>query len=407
MDNKSVIFHALVFFLVAFWAANPNAWGIDSTLFGRGVNTLLILALLIDLFDYKSILNPKTKSINLYIILFCALIIFSGYVNEDFAQQFDFDGIVLGENRSFTAQSWRYAILRAMGILYFFLCNERIMHYNKQNLFLKCLFLFLLFYTALMFVSVILSRNSLEASTAWGGKFLASYTFLYFIVIFCLYKLEFSGRHFYRRNVITILMLSTLFSFKTECTTGMLGSLSFLILFIFPNITNVIKKPALLLVTLIFFNTVLFFFSTWILSYPFVQDFIVDVLHEDLTLTGRIGIYSKIVEVFNESPWYGLGVGNYAGISFNLTGCANAQNGLINLFLELGIIGCFLFLIILYKLSKEADIHSTYNLYLLIFLLSEIIISAVEIPFSEVAFYSILSLFVLNKNYNEIKSPLV
>ena len=46
-----------------------------------------------------------------------------------------------------------------------------------------------------------------------------------------------------------------------------------------------------------------------ILAIPSVQYLIVDILNEDLTLTGRTYIYTRMLDLMDTQPWFGYGNG--------------------------------------------------------------------------------------------------
>ena len=128
-----------------------------------------------------------------------------------------------------------------------------------------------------------------------------------------------------------------------------------------------------------------------------MQDFIVNVLHEDLTLTGRLMIFENIMEAFNNNIWFGYGYGNSNLISVYYMCGENPQNGLIEVFLNIGIVGCLTFFMVIYNACKFVRIDHYYKYPTLVYLFTMIVISTIEVPFQKIfIFVTMLLLLTLN-----------
>lgn len=290
----------------------------------------------------------------------------------------------------------KHAFRYGLKILFSVLFMQRVFYYHKVKEFLTLSFKILLVYVLIMDASV-MSSPSDDGSSAviWGGKFIVSYTNLFLVTIYYLLHPNLELR--YKKRFLSLIFLSIVVTSYSSCTTVTFTLIIFAIMALQHKIKNIkwLYKPLFFVFILLICDSLLFFFSTWLLSYDVVQDFIVNVLNKDLTLTGRLNIYNKIVDIFQESPWIGSGIGNFNVISVFLTGCENAQNGLVNLYIELGFIGCIIVIAWignLLRMIKPLD----FSVYPIIaFLYVEIIISMVEIPFSYTFFYFMTSLLIL------------
>ncbi len=80
-------------------------------------------------------------------------------------------------------------------------------------------------------------------------------------------------------------------------------------------------------------------FLLQLLQVPFVKHIVVDVLGENLTLTGRDLIYSGLRAVISESPILGYGYGNAAVAMY--VGYGNAQNSIMETLVNYGVVGLF------------------------------------------------------------------
>ena len=104
------------------------------------------------------------------------------------------------------------------------------------------------------------------------------------------------------------------------------------------------------------------------LAIMFLTFILINLLHNDLNISQRIGIYSYWIPKIMYSPYYGVGISLKLQSLFFTTKfpiphdlfnhdphiVLHAHNYFIDLILQIGIIGFVLFLILIYKLSKAA-----------------------------------------------------
>lgn len=170
-------------------------------------------------------------------------------------------------------------------------------------------------------------------------------------------------------------------SIIVQCTTALIGSI---ILFYFLSRWNKTHKwiynPLFALLFLLICSSFFFIFSN-ILDNSFVQYILVDILNEDPTLTGRMGIYQSLIGFLSLGSIWGYGLGNSHFILAYLFGVANAQNGILDVWIEQGLIGTFLFLCILFILIKhiEKNFYKLFTYPILAFIYTYIYLSSVEI----------------------------
>ena len=118
-----------------------------------------------------------------------------------------------------------------------------------------------------------------------------------------------------------------------------------------------------------------------------------------MSLTGRIQIYTDIQEAFTESPWIGLGYGNAIVVAKYYTDAYNTQNGLVELFIQTGVIGVVTFLFLVYTASKALDKNNIIKYVLVAFIYAIIGISTVEIPFKHNFIFFLSFCFIQRKGY--------
>ena len=398
MSRINLVSSTLIMCYLAFFDVNLFALGFSPTLTGQITNFLFGIAVLANYKNLKYVFSNSFKWINIFTIILCAIMVYSSYKNQDQLSSF--------YSLKYTQEiEPRHILWRGLKIFYCVYFMELVVKYNKITDFLHIVRTYLLFYCCVTTIVVFLGVNR----DMWGGKFSICYIDVYLVIVHCLLTGLKTAKD--RRQLVILLFITTLVSLLTKCSTIIVALLliyafTFFKISIFPRI---LQKPLIMLLYLLFCSVVLFYFSSWALSFEIVQRFILDVLNEDLTLTGRLLIYEKIQEVFAENLWLGLGPGNYSMVAFFLTHCENAQNGLVNLFLEIGLLGVFAFITWLYLMFRNSC-RNVNAFPLVVFTYAWITISAVEIPFSYMSFYVMTAFFILfstSKKISNGKSALV
>lgn len=404
MKNRSVIFYSLSIFWILFM---KGTWfGFNPMIDGWIKNALSCFLLMSLLFNIKNFLGGKYKYINVSLLLFCVISYVSALINFDDVNALNVLGRSGGEIIDLKAQipkSVLYQMISLLATAYFI---EKFSEIGKIRLMIKTVFYALLL--LLVFVDIdAFTTIDVETGNSYliGNKFAVTYSNIYICVLYALLNPEFTRKSrilFYILAIITFLV-----SLHTECSTALMGIVLYIALveFIPQHIKLKLYSLRTLFLSLFICDILFFFFTTWFLQFPIVQDFIVDVLHEDLTLTGRLIIYEKIQEAFAENPWLGYGAGNSSVISVLYTGFYDAQNGLVDMFVQVGILGCIAFLSFLYSIFRYLKVYNTSitnkSVYPIIaFVYIMIAISMVEIPFNnKFIFFTMLLLTNSTKDF--------
>lgn len=115
-----------------------------------------------------------------------------------------------------------------------------------------------------------------------------------------------------------------------------------------------------------------------ILAIPSVQYLIVDILNEDLTLTGRTYIYTRMLDLMDTQPWFGYGNGTATFFTtyYIHEKLTNTQNGLLNDYIDWGIIGVICLIILTYSVLRSAS--SRINPFICL-IYTYIVLSSIEI----------------------------
>lgn len=228
------------------------------------------------------------------------------------------------------------------------------------------------------------------------GKFPTAYVLLFYLMFFCmcwngnrLVSVRFKKQVFMLAAVGCIGICSLI-----ETATGILAILAFTVLVLFGgNIEKLIKNPIAIL-CLIISSMFFVFLLGEILQIELVQNFIVNILHEDLSLTGRMELYSLLFPLVMKSGLWGGGFGSYVAATLAYHGWYNAQNGLAEIILTYGFVGGITFLLLVFFSFVFAKNHGRL-LYLTILVF--VIVAIVEIPFNS-SFILLLSLSQIDYN---------
>lgn len=267
--------------------------------------------------------------------------------------------------------------------------------YGYMKMFINNLYKILCFYCMMSIISLIIVGSTATDDLFYyfaGNKFRTSY---YFILLASTYLLKcywkIKSNYLYKLRYITLCLFVSFVCYTLRCSTAVVGSMLLLVLFIIPEkLINIIKKRSTVLISLIVVTIILPTIQS-ILKNPYINYFIVNILGENIGLTGRFVIYEKVPFVIENSKILGHGYGNYAVGS--VVGFGNAQNGMLQILVDYGIIGYigFIFLVT-YCFSKALKVKNNYFYGAYVFVYIMIFCSIIEVCFNYM-FY--ISLFLL------------
>lgn len=342
-----------------------------STTYTRLLRIFLILASVILLLTKKGLYKlKKDDSVYLFIILYTLIIILSAIINHN---------ITYGIEVSISILFFYYFMAYAQSIER---CNEVI------DVFYYCTFGWLLVNDCLMLATSLFNGSN---DYLIGNKFDVSYLHIFWTILYY-QKSERSQYHPIMKRIFLLIHIGVTIwiTIFTECNTAMVGCFILFILYFMKNVIyKVLQKPWFGVTFVVVMDSVLVLFSS-ILNNKIIRFFVEDVLGKDVTLTGRITIYENIGLVLKSNIWLGNGYGSSYAITTMILGAQspNAQNGLLNIIVETGILGVMCFLFLLYKTISKCTIKSY---PILIFIYMFIVLSSVEITFDSF-FIAILAL---------------
>ena len=147
-------------------------------------------------------------------------------------------------------------------------------------------------------------------------------------------------------------------------------------------------------------TTVFVFVFDAVLAFQPIQSFIINFLHKDITLTGRVIIYKFIPEILNNHLLFGYGHGSSYETWMKFTHIyPNSQNGYIDCIVEQGLLATIILLLLVMltiSIFKKSGLREKkfYPMLMLIYTYS--IISCVEVTISIVFVWWIVLLFLLS-----------
>ena len=237
-----------------------------------------------------------------------------------------------------------------------------------------------------------------------GNKFYLCYSNVFLATIYLLRRPIDVKQN--RTKVKVLLLITFLLSIKTGCTTMIIGSLFYYFMIFTRKQETFLYKPLTYIITLFVCDILFFVAVTWIMTLPIVQYVVVDILGEDLTLTGRLGMYERLGDVLTECPLYGFGIGNASMTTTMYLIGDNAQNGLFNLFIECGFIGTIIYLVAILLLLRKTNGEKFYY-PIICFIYMMLLLSTIEVTFTPYFTAIIMLLLLNNKDVITINSSLI
>lgn len=229
-----------------------------------------------------------------------------------------------------------------------------------------------------------------------GGKFTSAYMLIFFLMFYYINLEDSLTNKVRKRDKLKFIALSILCIVLCafyQTATGIVAIISFCLIILFgKNILKIFNYPFVVILFVVL-SMVLIFLLSNILNVSFVKYIIVHILHEDLTLTGRLELYKLLLPLLRKASYFGFGYGSYVTTRLGYHGWYDSQNGLAEIILTYGYIGCISFLILIYTSIKKSKVYfEPLNAVLLIF----IIIAIIEVPFNS-KFILLLAILMFSK----------
>lgn len=397
--SKNIIF---LFTFIGFWLIFfPTSLIIPNPTYNGWLNNLLILVMLWYFrTDIRYFFGGKFRWFNISVFSFCIIGIVSIILNADTIDMFSMSRFRNGEEKFYTGiTSPKQSIYYSLSTVVLTLFVERLSTEHKVTFFLNYLWKMSLFLWAWCnfdaFTHVVVGESI--GGYIMGTKFQVGYYNLFVCTLYW-YLHPLLAKRSEKIVMLMFLLVSFLSCVHTKCSTLSIGTfVFFMFIYVIPKrMRYSMSYGTFLVLSIVILDLSFFFFTTWFLQFPIAQEIIVNVLNEDLTLTGRLGIFEKITEAFENNLWLGYGNGNSRIVSLFYTGVENPQNGLIEVFLNTGLLGSVSFLAMVFFAAQQITGKDWYKYPLVTYVLVMIVVSTVEVPF-EKTFVFLIILILLNQ----------
>lgn len=224
-----------------------------------------------------------------------------------------------------------------------------------------------------------------------GNKFSTSY---YFIMLACLAFVKLHRCGVGNKTVVFVTaglgLLALAVSHTVYCSTAVaMSALVIALAFLPRKIQTLFEKPVVVIVAMVMSGAILVFLSS-LLQTPFVRHFVVDVLGENLTLTGRDLIYSGLRAVISGSIVFGHGYGNAAVAMF--VGYGNAQNSIMETLVNYGVVGLLAIFYLVWACLKGSKEPWSWGMFILLYAM--IAGSVVEITYNYFFFIALMTILI-------------
>lgn len=226
-------------------------------------------------------------------------------------------------------------------------------NYNKYQSVVEELYVLSLLFVILSDIVVIISGgkgiggNEVLGNFCIGDKFAVSYLHMLFLSLYQVHSEKNKG--FKRIHYIALVAYSIVICYIMECSTGVVGCVVMLLYMVLDwkktRISQILENPISFLA--VFFSTTFLLVGTdLLLRNSQIANLFLKYSHTSKMLTGRLDMYEIAILYFHRKPWIGYGI-NCTIVEEILT-WGNAQNGLLKLLIDHGIVGTTAFSVVLF-----------------------------------------------------------
>ncbi len=203
------------------------------------------------------------------------------------------------------------------------------------------------------------TRLSMLPQFFLGNKFSVMYDH---ILLSALFLTLYQGRR--RRNwIFAIGVILIILSFSFDCATTAVMSFAFMIMLFIEGKKHSLFESKITIGIALATSAIFPFLSAAFIRIGFIQNAIVTVLGRNLTMTGRVNIFTHIIELVKDGLFWGIGRENTTSVIATVAGAANIQNGFWQIAITYGMIpAAFLFFAILSAtrsgVERKTSLHS-------------------------------------------------
>lgn len=233
-----------------------------------------------------------------------------------------------------------------------------------------------------------------------GNKFLLTY---YLLTMLCCWGIanfdKIQNNSSTRVKVVVLCMLGIAFSAYLYCTTGVVCYITVLLLMMVYPMRKILEKPLGITVSIILSGIIPMSMAA-ILAIPQISSLLI-AINETATMNARVRIYGILRGIINDKFWWGYG---YNTLIVKESLYSNAQNGLLHIMVQFGLIGAAAFVFMCFMVTRNRNRRNSAIIEWCEFWLVALIVAGIiEITFG-VFFYFVLSLINCAINAKEMRS---
>lgn len=316
---------------------------------------ILILGILVFPY-YRNLIHIKEKSIKYWGLIYICLVLYSAFINR---------------NTHVITHTLVGALVYTVAILEMMISFRYILEHKGIEFLLKAIFIVTFIYVIIN--DLLLAYNPTMFYTSKGSyylvgnKFAVAYRHMELLGLYlALSQTQSRNKHYKKVVMIVGLILISLWASQTvqggKSGNSVTGILAIALMTIYYCLPSTLWSKTFVFVAFLLGSIGFAFGVETILAVPSIQNFIVNVLHRDLSLTGRVNIYGFIPKILSNRLLWGYGYGSSYETWMNATHIfPNSQNGLVDCIVEQGLIATvILILIVTLVMSKTSVLLKDY-----------------------------------------------
>ena len=245
---------------------------------------------------------------------------------------------------------------------------------------MKCFYNIIALYCFMTVVSIILvgtANNSNQSAYIFGNKFTSSYLFIFLVALYGATHEMNLWKYKVRHIVLFVASIAVTLYIGCATATVTLVVLFAAVLIPFQKIRTLLLNEKFAIIVLIM-SAVVVFAMGQILKIEFVNKIVSGYFNKSYTVAGRLEIYNVyLVNIIKNRFWLGYGYSN--SMMKSLTGLyANAQNGLLEIMVNMGFLSVVALIITVFWSFKNA-LKTDKSFYISLIVYGMIIASIFEV----------------------------
>ncbi|WP_289128223.1 O-antigen ligase family protein [uncultured Clostridium sp.] len=308
------------------------------------IQRLAIIFLFLMVFPYSiRCLKKMNLSIKLLVLLYMIMILISAIINR---------------NELIITNTLIGGIMYAITFFELFIVFSTVVEKRSIGFIVRVFLYLTVFYIVITDLAILINFNMFSNGQYFiGNKFDVAYKHLELIVLVLMnQKINVEKRRNKRRNnniIIILIVTGMIISYLINTMTGVISIVILVVILLF--FKDKLLYNSMFFVLILVGSCLVILCADTILTWNPIQNFIVNILNRDLTLTGRMTIYASIPNLIQGHLLFGYGYNTAYEVwtSYNQF-MPNAQNGLINCIFEQGLIATIIIIILIKTIISKS-----------------------------------------------------